>query len=214
MCVERLLSHGPADQVHVAGNLDRVPIHRLASGLASEEILCLLANYGSDINAPDLHGQPPLILAIQFGKLAIAEQLMEMGAKVNIRDQWGCNALSYAVQRNRHSVIRKLIQRGADHTIQLDEHGTFLHLAATYADLDTVRILIDAKLATRDINQTRKDGLTALDVAKRRARVGHQWREAFRAFLISVTEIRVFGPEEAWGDSDDDVFEEAVEHQG
>ena len=148
-----------------------------------------------------------------FVNLKTAERLVDLGTDVNHRDQWGYSVLAYAVQRNYHSVIRKLVRRGADHTAQLNGDGSFLHVAAANADVEMLRILANARLAIRDIHQKRRDGLTATDVAKGRTGVGRQWREAFRDFLISVTEIRVFGPEEDLGDSDSDAYEDAVERQ-
>ena len=210
-CAEEILSCRPETKVNERGGIG--PIHRLASMGHDEHFLRLLVRHGTDIEALNYAGYTPLMLAIGLRQTQTAVQLINLGCQIGTQDKYGYNALCFAVQLGRHRVIRKLIECGADHTSKLAEAGSFLHLAASYADLETLRILEKARLATRDIHQKRRDGLTATEIARRRKGVGRPWREAFRAFLISVTEIRIFGPEESMSDSDDDVFEEAVERQ-
>ena len=212
---EQLLCRYHGTDVNATGTMDRAAIHRLADSYHYDKnFLPLLFQHGGDINAQTSRGESALMLAIDSHFSERATQLIRMGCQVATRDYWGHNALSYSVKENVHPTIRELIQHETDHVTELAEEGSFLHLVAANADLETLRILANAQLATRDIHRKRRDGLTASDVARQRRGIGSQWREAFRAFLISVTEIRVFGPEEAWSDSEDDVFEEAVEHQG
>ena len=77
--------------------------------------------------------------------------------------------------------------RGADHTGEIKEYGSFLHFVAEHATVATLRLLTDARLATRDtLYRRRKDGLTALDAAKTRSKTDSSWTEAFQNFLNSV----------------------------
>ena len=204
MVAEELLCHGAETIDSAMGPMKQTAIHRLVlSPFQDKNFLRLLVQHGADIDAQDSSGDSPLMLAVDSHRLQTAMHLIALGCQIATQDQWGRNAFSHAITRNLHSVTTKLIELGADHTTELAEEGSFLHLAAADADLETLRILANAKLATRNIHQKRRDGLTATDVARQRKGVSRQWREAFRAFLISVTEIRVFGPEEAWSDSED-----------
>lgn len=73
-----------------------------------------LVNAGCDLDLADQSGQTPLMIAINFGYLAIAKYLLQSGANRTLRDHNGHSALDYLKgltgikKRDRTSLIRLL----------------------------------------------------------------------------------------------------------
>ena len=211
-CAEALLNYGAFTNAFTTEGWG--PLHRIVVRWDDEQFLNLLVRHAADVDALDIRDESPLVLAILFKKAKVAERLILSGASLSIQAKSSHNALSAAVYGNVHSVILLLVQRGMDHTAEIEGEGTLLHIAAAYADLKTLQILSHARLATRDTHARRRDdGLSAMHVARQHKGVGGEWRQAFRILLSSVTADIVFGPEEPWSDGEDSVFEDAVETQ-
>ena len=185
-CVEVLLNHG-ADMNFVARD-GRTPLHRAAvSGYSNVKTLKVLIRHGADIDALSCAKVTPLEFAIYFDNPEFASKLISLGAGFGNQSSAGSNALCCAVLRNYQRILVKLLIRGADHTGEIREDGSFLHYVAKHASITTLRLLADARLSTRDIlHKRRKDGLTALDIAKARSNINQTWTDAFQTFLNSV----------------------------
>lgn len=74
-----LLQHG-ADPNSKGGDLDNTPLHDAALGGATE-IGRLLIEQGANVNARNKEFEPPVHLAVERGKLEIAELLRKAGAR-------------------------------------------------------------------------------------------------------------------------------------
>jgi ankyrin repeat protein len=87
----------------------------------------LLHFAGADIN---VRGNccMPLYLAAGEGRLDVVRYLLDEGADVNAREQFGHTALSEAVYYGQTPVIKELVLRGADLNV-IGEGGTALDIA-------------------------------------------------------------------------------------
>ena len=185
-CVDLLLE-AKAD-VNARDCTSNTPLHVAAISVKEtgplEKVKSLL-NAGADIDAQDVIGRTPLNRAIDQDNQDVANYLLEYGADLRIYDHTGYDALCWAIRRNFHQTLELLLRRHRDHTKLLD-HGTLMHLAAEFADEETLRLLAQGSLAPRDINVKNPAGLTAINIGFRREDVDGKWTEAFVDFLKSV----------------------------
>ena len=84
-----------------------------------EEEAWIVMDAGADINMPheETHfdkERPPLILASQYGRVRIVNELLKRGADPNIQDKNGNTALHRAAQMCRLEIVEKLIAAGAE----------------------------------------------------------------------------------------------------
>ncbi|GBG35067.1 Ankyrin repeat domain-containing protein 17, partial [Hondaea fermentalgiana] len=104
----------------------------------------------------------PLLCALDpssGGQPAIAQWLVEQGAKLDLQDVKGWTALMIACSDGQPDTAQMIIQRGAKLDLQNNEGRTALMIACSYDQPDTVQMLIQrgAKLDLQD-----KEGSTAL----------------------------------------------------
>ncbi|OBZ87085.1 Dilute domain-containing protein C25B8.08 [Choanephora cucurbitarum] len=83
-------------------------VEKMKEILADESIRPLV-----DINAPDNDGTPPLIYAACFGKVEVAQVLIEAGANINAQDSFGWSALMWATNNSHESLVKILLDHGA-----------------------------------------------------------------------------------------------------
>ncbi|MDB5097924.1 MAG: cdkn2b [Cyanobacteria bacterium RYN_339] len=76
------------------------------------------------------------------GDVAMVKALVEHGANVNLRDQWGYTALAWASQRGRVAVVDYLLKHWAQPNPADREGYTPLMWAAQEGQLDTVKLLL------------------------------------------------------------------------
>ena len=184
-CVDLLIRHG-ADP-NICSQRGENPLTSLIySGTDDVRIVELLVSANININRVTNEGGSPLIMAIQFQQQQIATKLIHLNANIENRENDGTNGLYMATYFNLHGIIRLLLDRGCDHTgVVQDSFESYLHLIADRADHHTLSLLTNA-LAPRDIYYKRKDGVTALDIARSRSGVDSSWHDAFNAFIGSV----------------------------
>jgi uncharacterized protein len=65
------------------------------------------------VDARDRDGRTPLFYAAQDGNLAIARELIRLGAVVNVHDRNGESPLHFAARSNSVSVAKMLLKAGA-----------------------------------------------------------------------------------------------------
>ena len=224
-CVRLLLEHGI--DINRADAARWTPLQLLSWAPSSNglEILNLLLQYQLDIDHQGADGESALLGALESQCFSIATRLIHHGANIHIKENSGYNALSVSVLFNAHAVTRLLLDRQADHHGTIKQHGSFLHLVAATADIETVRMLTrpSSNLATRDIQVRRDDSRTALEVAQSRRDTTLEWQNAFYSFLWSVDIMKSrasplgrssLGSEGARVDDSDgenDVFVDALE---
>jgi ankyrin repeat protein len=136
----------------------RTPLHYLAQ-TGDTKIMELLVNSGVDINAVDVDGNTPLILAaIASKKVKIAKQifnkakpngkksvteLIDFGADVSIANTQGKTALHYVVEAAEKKGIDALVKAGADKEAKdNDGHTPFLLTAMSDTAVKSVKTLM------------------------------------------------------------------------
>ena len=87
----------------------------------------LLHFAGVNVNAPGSSGMP-LFLAAGEGKLEVVRYLLDEGADVNARENWGSTPLAEAAYYGHIDVIKELLLRGADINA-ISQQGTALDVA-------------------------------------------------------------------------------------
>jgi hypothetical protein len=132
---------------------------------------------GSDV----FDDRTPLHMAALHGRVEIAKLIITAPGiseeVVQARDRFGYTPLHLAVRSEHVDVVRLLVTlttRIFAATSERDERGedcdgfTPLHVAATVGNLGIVRLLLDCGDPAAYIRVTNWQGMTALDIAKRR----------------------------------------------
>lgn len=106
----------------------------------------------ADVNAQNVIGHTPLIVAIQLKDEQWALALIDKGAELETMDGYGCTALWYASMGGLESVVKKLLERGANpNTYRYPRGYTALHIAAEKGHSATIKMLLEAG-AAKDIH--------------------------------------------------------------
>jgi len=72
----------------------------------------------TDINKPGPDGNYPLHVAVSQGRVAIARELIEHGAELDVRDAEGRTPLHVALANGKIPAARLMLDRGADDDLQ------------------------------------------------------------------------------------------------
>ncbi|CAM4539311.1 unnamed protein product [Leuciscus chuanchicus] len=104
-----------------------------------KHLLGSLTSY--DINQPNKHGTPPLLIAAGCGNVQIIDVLMKKGAEIQALDKTGANAIYYAARHGHVGTLRFLHEKKCPLDIQDKSGETALHVAARYGNVDVVQYL-------------------------------------------------------------------------
>lgn len=128
-------------------------------------ILYVMIPYGYKATTP--HNYTPLMGAIIKRDFEKANQLIDSGADIHVKESWGHNALFYAVSANNYALVKKLLDHQADVVIGHNE-GNLLNYAATLDNTDP-RIFELLIIAGADVNSriSGKEGTEPLYLALR-----------------------------------------------
>jgi ankyrin repeat protein len=112
------------------------------------------------LNMKDGQGLYPLHYAVMRSDAQIAEILIVLGAKPDVRDPAGKTPLRYAIDRKQIPMAKMLVDRGANPFIA-DASGSTPAEAALGAGSDMIGAVFNAK----NINGSGQDGRTILHMA-------------------------------------------------
>jgi ankyrin repeat protein len=157
---EALLRHGANVNRKGPAGIDAL---LLAVQENREEITKLLLLKGAEVNTrEDTEGLTPLIIACHWGRVGIARVLIDNGADIEIRDNWGWTPLMKAAAYGHTEIVDALLESGARVNAITNEGISALYIAAQEGQVSAVRTLIDANA---DPNLARNGQITPLDVA-------------------------------------------------
>eukprot|EP00736_Rhodelphis_marinus_P003370 Rmarinus@m.17781 len=134
-----------------------------ASRAANPEILTLLLQRGSDMEATDREKRTPLHLAIVQGDLNALELLLVAGADLQGCDEDGNSPLHLSVSAGRIETTAMVLKYGADINAVNHAGCTPLHTAAARGKSDVVAMLVAHKA---NVAHRNSKGRTALEVAE------------------------------------------------
>ncbi|KAI1904704.1 hypothetical protein AGOR_G00008450, partial [Albula goreensis] len=104
-----------------------------------QHLLGSLTSY--DVNQPNKHGTPPLLIAAGGGNIQIIEVLTRKGAEIHAQDKSGANAICYAARNGHVETLKFLHGKNCPLDSQDKSGETALHVAARYGNVDVVQYL-------------------------------------------------------------------------
>ncbi|MBK1649402.1 ankyrin repeat domain-containing protein [Rhabdochromatium marinum] len=112
--------------------------------------------WGTDVNQAGPDGHYPLQVAVAAGRVSIARDLLDHGARLDVRDPLGHTPLYSALANGRAPAADLLLERGAQDDVQV-----LLRQLTVAGDLDrdTLELLLSRGV---DLNQLGPDGLAPL----------------------------------------------------
>ena len=99
----------------------------------------ILLEAGPDINMPHTQGsltRPPIIIASQYRQGWMIDELLKLGADVNIQDMYGNTALHEAARMGHLEICRKLIDAGAKTNVINDQKRRPVDQASHFISLN------------------------------------------------------------------------------
>jgi len=128
----------------------------------------MLLTNGADPNVAGGYSMTPLMIASTSAKPEIVRLLIQHGAKVDIRDERGDNAVAYAVRGDAENIVL-LVSTGANINNVNKNGDTPLSEAVAYQEssgLGQAAITILLSLGA-NANSTNHDGMTPITLAQR-----------------------------------------------
>ena len=172
-CAELLISSYAS--IMARNNEGQIPLHTACRHTGSASLVDFLLKSGSDVNAADNQLEIPLHMALcRSEELPLIDILLDAGAKVNAKLDSGDTPLRFGVFFQKHKFLRRVLHdefelRKDDLTADFNgvNHygGTFSHVIAGSADVETVQILAAARPPSLKGDVTTKDigGKTSLE---------------------------------------------------
>ena len=148
-------------------NQDGLSPLMLASSNGHLDVLKTLIEAGANVCCQKQNGITPLFWASQEGHHAVVQTLLGAGAGVDVnvaRSTDNTTPLFVACDRGHHGIVQMLLEAGANEKINLARSDGWspLMVACYKVRPDILKSLIEAGA---NVNQTNKDGKTALDMA-------------------------------------------------
>ncbi len=90
-------------------------------------------------------GKNLLHLASEEGRVSDVKAQIDMGADVNVRDDYQKTPLHIAIENNHADIVKILLKAGAGNNIKVDRYGnSLLYWAVWQEDAELLKILLDA----------------------------------------------------------------------
>jgi ankyrin repeat protein len=136
-----LLIRAHAD-ANIANDLGMTPLSRACTN-GSAALVEILLNAGANPNTRIATGETPIMTCAGTGNADAVRMLMARGADVNAKEpSQNQDALMWAASERHPTVVRLLVESGADPRAHTKKGFTALHFAAREGDIDSVRHLL------------------------------------------------------------------------
>jgi hypothetical protein len=146
------------------GREGKTQLHHCAINGFTTSVKRLLSIRNINVNVKDdLKGATPLHYAAENGHIEIARLLLQNGAEVNVRNNYGNTPLHWAASNGHVDILHLLVENGVDLEAQDNNGERVLHWAVLNGNLPFIHELISRYHV--DINERENDGLTALSWA-------------------------------------------------
>lgn len=127
-----------------------------------KELVAVLVNAKANIDAVNLYGQTPLLVAITNSNKETANELIRCGAYVQTLDKFNNNLLHIIAETNLVDVAENLIKSGVDLNARNNKQLTPLHVSAKKGNAEMAKIFLEH---SANIDQVDNNGDTALMMA-------------------------------------------------
>ncbi|XP_030323505.1 death-associated protein kinase 1 isoform X4 [Calypte anna] len=104
-----------------------------------QHLLGSLTNY--DVNQPNKHGTPPLLIAAGCGNIQMLQLLLKHGSRIDVKDKAGSNAIYWASRHGHVETLKFLNDNKCPLDVKDKSGETALHVAARYGHVDVVQFL-------------------------------------------------------------------------
>ena len=120
-------------------------IHHAANGGCSKKVFETLIKHGADVNATNKNNRTALMIACNMGNVDAIDVILNAGGNPNIADDDGGSCIQYAVDAGcSKTVLKTLINHGADVNVTNKNNTTALLLAIKKGNMDTIYVLLKA----------------------------------------------------------------------
>ncbi len=154
--------------VNLSNNDGDTPLHYAARERDDIEVAKILLQAGAQVDRRNFLGNTPFAAAAFFNRPAPGRYLLERGADRYSRNRYGDSPLRDAIYHNCHGFLRMLLEAQTRYNDVNRSGTTTLHAVALEADVETVKILKEFKIAGLDTQMRNITGKTAADICKDR----------------------------------------------
>lgn len=132
---EALIKNGA--NVNARTTINMTPLHSAAGNL-NEEVVAMLLNAHADVNSIMSEGYAPLQTALHYRGTKLLSTLSGPAGS-NVEEHSSITPFTEGI-----SIIELLLKSGADTEVRLDNRLYSLHIAIWHADVESVKLLIEA----------------------------------------------------------------------
>uniref|UniRef100_A0A8D2JAE6 non-specific serine/threonine protein kinase n=1 Tax=Varanus komodoensis TaxID=61221 RepID=A0A8D2JAE6_VARKO len=104
-----------------------------------QHLLGSLTNY--DVNQPNKHGTPPFLIAAGCGNIQMLQLFLKRGARVDVQDKAGSNAIYWASRHGHVETLKFLHVNNCPLNVRDKSGETALHVASRYGHVEVVQYL-------------------------------------------------------------------------
>lgn len=198
-CAKALLEHNA--RLNVLNGEGQTPLYTACRNIGSASLTeFFIEAKPADVDRADFSQQTPLHAATGNGKhLPFVDVLLDAGANINARNSAGDTPLRFAIFYNMHDLLLRMLKGSMPTNFnQINNYGqSFAHAIARTADIETVRILTEAKPATlkADFDLHDVSGKTSLEYFEERlaflsADEQHELSAAFQELIQALGEVQ------------------------